>query len=622
MIIASALDRIKVVWRQRRVRATLLIFAVVLTVALVVLVVLRFTLPPRPDFASVNQSVNEAFTVKLHQTVSSIDTADISMSPKVEGEWSLRASSVLGNDTLVFTPHNAFKAATTYQIQDIQVGRPFGNTHTIGNVTFTTEKAPDLRDEGIAALKDGATIAADSSFTISLQKASNGLRDIQLRISPDIQLTSSIVDDKNYTWRPNEMLGSGQKLDIEIVDVKNDETLLKRHLVVAESPTVAAVSMPTHLKPGDIQKLTFSHPINKESADISFTAKGEGRWESDTSYIFEPKDIEPGKTYEYTIKKGLRSIEGGIAATELKGSFQSVGAVTVTESSPKASGLPRASQKIRFAFDQPVDKESVASRFSVSSGRIASTSWEGNAFSATVVDLGYQQTVTAVIGAGVKNAGFGLPSSAPFKTVFTTEVRVVKYDVPFYRQQYLASCTAASLRMILAHYGTQADDMSIVQRMGYSPRSWDASTNPPTWDDPDEMFVGDINGRLKNGTGAGSDAGPVANAARSYGRNASAVTGVSAGWIAQQLIDNKFVIMFGSWDGTANYTTWTTASGKTIKANLAGHATTVIGVKGEPSNPQGFWVNDPLKGGTAYWSAAAVQQNISLDPYRQAVVVW
>lgn len=613
---------LKAMWSQRRVRVTTIVTSAVLIGGIIIFVVLRFTLPVQPDFMASERSINDAFVVNLHRTVSSIDTSKISVSPAAEGEWSLKASSLFGSDTLVFTPRHSFKADTTYTMSNVQVGRPFGGVDSLPNMSFTTEKAPNVTSEGMAALKDDTTIAADASFNLSLQKPNAGLRDIILRTSPAIEMSADVSGDKDYTWRPNKLLGSGQVLEIEAVDMKSSEVLLKRRFVVAESPNVASLSVPTHFKPGDVQKITFSQPIKRDSAEITLSTEGSGKWESDTVYAYTPKDLVPGKTYDFKVKEGLRSVAGGIASAPISGSFQSVGAVAVTESSPKGTGVSKASQKIRFTFDQPVDKESVMSRFSVSAGRVSGMVWEGNTLIATVIDMGYQQTVTATIAAGVKNAGFGLPSTAAFTTSFTTEVRVVKYDVPFYRQQYAGSCTAASLRMILSYYGIGSDDMSIVQRMGYSPRSWDTSTNPPSWDDPEEMFVGDINGKIKNGTGAGPDAGPVAKAARSYGKNASAVTGVSAGWIAQQLIDNKIVMMFGSWDGTANYTTWTTPSGQTAKMNSTGHATVVVGVKGEPSNPQGFWVNDPLKGGTTYWSAASVQQNISLDPYRQAVVVW
>lgn len=176
--------------------------------------------------------------------------------------------------------------------------------------------------------------------------------------------------------------------------------------------------------------------------------------------------------------------------------------------------------------------------------------------------------------------------------------------------------------MALAYRGIGSDEMGLVNAMGYAPRSKDTSTDPPTWDDSSQMFVGSVDGSIAAGTGAGPDAPPVAKAARAYGRGASAVTGISPSWIAEQLYAGNPVLMFGAFRAGSGTTSWQTPTGKTIIMNLTGHVTTVIGVKGEPSNPLGFWVNDPLGGGTQYWSVGAVAANIARDPDRQAVVIY
>lgn len=609
-------------WHRRAVRVGALIGAGALVGLLLIGGILRTTLPLAPSFIAKDQPVNKPFVISLNQTIASVNPTDIVLSPRVEGSWSFKSGKVFGTDTLTFTPAQDFKANTLYTVKSIQAKRVLFSTERLSDVSFTTEAAPGVKSQGLALVKDNTVIAADTAFTVQLERPNAGLRDLQLKTIPEVATTKEVSGDTTYTWRPTDLLPQGQDLTIEVYDAKNKTTLMTKKVKVAAVPTITSVSKPSYFTPNDVQQLTFSSPIDPKTATITFSIDGAGEWKSPTVYTFTPKSIEPGKTYTYKVQEKLRSTEGGIAAAPLEGSFTTTGAVSVLKSSPTGQELSRVSQKISFTFDQGVDHESVASHFSISSGRVTDTSWSGNIFTAMVVDFGYQQTVTATIAAGVKNTGFGLPSSRPYSVVFTTEIRVVKYNVPFYRQQYAGSCTAASLRMILGYYSIGTDDMSIVQRMGYNPRSWDTSTDPPTWDDPDQMFVGDINGKIREGTGAGPDAGPVAKAAQSFGRNASAVTGVSAGWIAQQLIDGKLVVMFGSWNGSNSYVTWKTPSGRVTTMNATGHATAVVGVKGEPSNPQGFWVSDPLTGGTAYWSAAKVQANISLDPYRQAVVVW
>ena len=78
--------------------------------------------------------------------------------------------------------------------------------------------------------------------------------------------------------------------------------------------------------------------------------------------------------------------------------------------------------------------------------------------------------------------------------------------------------------------------------------------------------------------------------------------------------------MFGAFRNTGT-TSWKTPDGQTRIMNLTGHATVVTGVNGEPSNPLGFWVNDPLKG-SYYLTANQTAHSISLDPDRQAVVIY
>lgn len=609
-------------WRRRGVRIGVIAGGGALLGILLIGGILRTTLPLAPSYMAQDQPVNKPFVISLNQTVATINPADITLSPNIEGSWSFKSGRVFGADTLTFTPAQDFKANTLYTVKSIQAKRILFKTDTLSDVSFTTEAAPGMKSQGLALVKNDSVIAADAAFTIQLERPNAGLRELQLKTTPAIATKKEVIGDTTFTWRAVNLLPQGQDLTVEVYDAKNKTTLMTKKVKVAAAPAITNVSKSTYFIPGDVQQLTFSSPIDAKTAAITFSVEGTGEWKSPTVYTFTPKQVEPGKAYTYKVKEGLRSTEGGIATAPLEGSFITTGAVSVVKSSPSGRELSRVSQKISFTFDQGVDHDSVTSRFSVSSGSVTNTSWEGNTFTATVADFGYQQTVTATVAAGVKNTGFGLPSNRPYSVSFTTEIRVVKYNVPFYRQQYAGSCTAASLRMILGYYSISADDMSIVQRMGYNPRPWDTSTDPPTWDDPDQMFVGDINGKIRDGTGAGPDAGPVAKAAWSFGRSASAVTDVNAGWIAQQLIDGKLVVMFGSWNGSDAYITWKTPSGRVTTMNATGHATAVIGVKGEPSNPLGFWVSDPLTGGTAYWSAAQVQRNISLDPYRQAVVVW
>lgn len=136
-----------------------------------------------------------------------------------------------------------------------------------------------------------------------------------------------------------------------------------------------------------------------------------------------------------------------------------------------------------------------------------------------------------------------------------------------------------------------------------------------------KMFVGSVDGSIRDGTGAGPDAPPVAKAATSYGRSASVTYSSSPSWIAKQIHSGNPVVMFGAFRHGAGFVSWKTPSGRIAKMNRSSHATLVVGVKGEASNPAGFWVSDPLKSSVEYWTTSQVSANIAQDADRQAVVI-
>lgn len=569
------------------------------------------------------QRVDQPLSLNLRQKVASVDTGAITVTPHIKGSWTLVRGVLLGNDKLVFHPQSDFVIATTYTVSNVRVARVGIGSMTLPAMTFKTETAPGLAQSGLVKDADDAIVAADAVFEVSLTSANHDLRRIAIRTTPHIDFAMSSEQDKTYRWQPKGHLPQGTKVAIEIYDDKNNTSLLKRSVTVAPEPAITSQMDQSRLSPGSTATITFSQPIEPSSSKyINFEVPGSGTWKSPTEYTYTPSKLEPGQAYGYKIAAGLRTQKGGILESDHSGKLATIGAVYVTSSSPRGSGVVQSAQTISFTFDQPVDHTSAEKRFSISAGMVTGFSWSGNTLRASVTNLGYQRTVIAAVGAGVTNTGFGLPSVQTFSTTFTTEIRSTRLNVPFYGQQHSGTCSAAALRMTLRYRGIGSDEIGLVNAMGYAPRSIDKSTNPPTWDDSSEMFVGSIDGSIAAGTGAGPDAPPVAKAARAYGRNADAVTGVTPSWIAQQLYNGNPVLMFGAFRSNSGTISWQTPTGKAIIMNLTGHVTTVIGVQGEVSNPIGFWVNDPLAGGTQYWSVAAVAANIARDPDRQAVVVY
>lgn len=201
------------------------------------------------------------------------------------------------------------------------------------------------------------------------------------------------------------------------------------------------------------------------------------------------------------------------------------------------------------------------------------------------------------------------------------DIRFAHLDVPFFKQEYIRSCEEASLRMVLAFYGIQTNDMEIAQRVGYDPRPWDIKNN--IWDDPNKMFVGYIDDPNKSGYGAFAPA--IASAAKTFGHDSESYLGVTDQFIAEQIYSGYPVIVWGFFNTPpfVKYS-WNTEEGKKIVAYRGEHARVVVGVFGDPSNPVGFLLDDPLTGEKEeYWSAERLMTHMNMfgNLTNQAVVV-
>lgn len=179
----------------------------------------------------------------------------------------------------------------------------------------------------------------------------------------------------------------------------------------------------------------------------------------------------------------------------------------------------------------------------------------------------------------------------------------VLLKVPYFQQQYLNSCEAASLRMVLDYHGMDFENEDeIIKSFKYNPKTKDTVNN--IWDDPQEMFVGFIDKRgAENGYGVYGQA--VAKGAAMFDMDAKyyASSSINLKLIAKSITEKRPVIIWGYTSLTQPPYTWKTESGKIVKAFRGEHARVVVGFEGSVNNPTGFYVHDPINGKkNEYWS--------------------
>lgn len=205
------------------------------------------------------------------------------------------------------------------------------------------------------------------------------------------------------------------------------------------------------------------------------------------------------------------------------------------------------------------------------------------------------------------------------KNSFSTD-GIFKLNVPVYQQVYAQSCEAASLRMALAYRNIKTTDMNLLNQLGYDGKVAETDNGETIWLDPHKQFVGDKDGDQTNLTGYGVFAEPIAAAAKDNGRPTEIKDNVDVDWLVEQIYAGNPVLLWGVSIKIAD-ATWKTNDGQTVTVPMRTHTRLVIGFKGDPKNPDGFYVNDPAIGAEKYWTTEKLKTNIS-QGIKQAVAVY
>jgi uncharacterized protein YvpB len=168
-------------------------------------------------------------------------------------------------------------------------------------------------------------------------------------------------------------------------------------------------------------------------------------------------------------------------------------------------------------------------------------------------------------------------------------------NVPFHKQEHPLSCEIASLRSALLTVGLDVPESMLLDGlpMDPTPKRW-TSASSFTWGDPDEGFVGNINGKMPS-TGYGIHAQGLAKVASLYAASVPIRVNDAARLMAA--IDAGHPVIAWSVLGTTPRAyTWHTPEGKKINAALYEHSVVVAGYTAGDGTIEKVYLVDPRTG--------------------------
>ncbi|MBP6005798.1 C39 family peptidase [Candidatus Saccharibacteria bacterium] len=515
-------------------------------------------------------------------------------------------------------PESRLQTGTDYQIRLKGVAKKFSEKQNL-KIGFRTQDAPEIQGTNFDQAQN---IKIDQELTLALTDPNNDLSNFQIKTSPAIEFDKYLSEDQTkVNFQPKSNYQQSTNYQVEVFDYyKDQQNPIKTYQFETVRKPVLSINQAENIIPGSNVVVSFSEPMQTSQVGIQTSFAGYN-WLDPFNLSFDTSGISPGSSYEIEVLAGARTEAGGVLEADSVRSFRvrSVGAVYASIS-PGGYGVSTGS-KFRVDFSQAVDRASAEARISVAPSFDYHLEWISDQTVLVVPNssLAYSTEYRVVIEIGVVNVGFGLPSSSGFTGSFVTEERVTILGVPLFYQTMPLSCESAALKMALAYRGINTTENHIMSLMGYNPRHWQENGNQ--WDDPYQMFVGDVYGSQVTKTGYGVYAPPVARAAQLMGANASVHYGVSASFIANQIANNNPVVIWG-YSYSGQRMDWN-VNGSSVGAYIGEHVRTVIGFRGNPDNPTSFIINDPISG-QLNWTAAQLMANMNIhgNLSNQAVVVY
>lgn len=168
----------------------------------------------------------------------------------------------------------------------------------------------------------------------------------------------------------------------------------------------------------------------------------------------------------------------------------------------------------------------------------------------------------------------------------------IKIPIVFKKQEHALTCEIAALRMVLNYFGIEVTEDELLGKLTFDTK--DPMTSNNIWGDPDEGFVGNIDGSIFLRTGYGVYEKPIRNLALNY-RKTLVLEKANLSQVLEHIDNGHPVIVWGLLSNRKPIY-WQTKEGKKITAFPGEHARIIIGFWGDISNPKKIILMDPIYG--------------------------
>lgn len=587
-------------------------------------IVYFFILPPKVVLAGLNNQavgLSDNITVSFNKPISR-EMLTLQISPPISGQWQFSGSLLSTHlyKKATFIPDNHFNPDENYKIM-LKNATGYINLGKSNNfeLDFKTQSIPSI--DHISVSKDQIDVSPSEPITVFLTEKNDKIVNFDFKFEPEVDFTPTPSNDSlSYSIKLNKPLAQGTKysfsasktfLSTKTASSESNENNFSLSFTTKEAPNVADYSPKGSLVPISTNQIaiTFKEDMIKQelidNISINPAIKGEWQWENNRKVVYNFSEKIPYNTsYAVSINKGVHDTLGGYLSNDIKLTFTTIGNVTVIDNYPKSGqGKVPTTASLYFTFNQNVEHSSAERLFSIKPAVDGSFSWSDNKMIFKPTGLAKDSSYEMSVASGVKSIN-GLDSAKSFTYSFTTEQSSTLLNVTVDLQDKALSCEAASLKMALQYKGANVSENDIMSIIGYDP----TIRNGNIWGNPNNAFVGDINGK-QNTTGYGVYWDPIAKAANNW-RQATPFSGWTVQEAAKQLLAGNPIVVWGVTGGSIRRDDWQTPAGQTILAWKGEHARTLIGFEGSIENPTYFYLNDPYAG-RIKWTRAKFESDWS-----------